>query len=488
MQSWTVTPTGTVRVSWIDTHWTENGSTPVSFNWTPVSSYVAALVPQSDGSFQTLTGSAVNGIFNIPNVPAGYYWLRISPTNIYWTSSSNFDMGSDYAVSAIAPAPSNTTTTVNFSLTSLDTTAGAGWMQVAIPDGPPLLPIEGTTTPGSSTWTGGAIINGNVGFSGIETAFAMQYEPATLGTVTGFVLGPEVSLADLSLTSGIANTISGSLNPSLPASMNLSIKASEWTPLFDRVAPNSINATGGVFAASVQPYPTSQIVARSSTINLIWSPLSGLGPAFWPGNCSGSLSSFSNGSPILPPALTTDFDSGAVQYSDPFPPTWLRSFSIVQCAAVSVALPGGNSTQTFILTNSQSSAVPTAPLEPLISPVQNPKINGAGLFTANTIGGTPLTLSWSAPAIGAPYGYQVQILTPTSLPSGSSAYSPVATLSTAKSTVTLPANLFSPNGTCLFVITALIDGQANMETSPHRSALPVASANVISAPITLNAQ
>ena len=485
-QSWTVTPAGTVRISWIDTHWTEDGSTPVPFNWTPVSSYVAALVPQTDGSFQTLTGSAVNGVFNIPNVPAGYYWLRISPINIYWTSSSNFDMGSDYAVPTIASAPSTTTTTVNFSLTSLDTTAGAGWMQVVIPDGPPLLPIEGTTTPGSSTWTGGASINGNVDFSGVKTAFAMQYEPVALGAVNGFVLGPELSLANLSLTSGTTSTVSGALNPSVPTSMNLSIKASEWTPLFDKVAPTPIAATGGVFAASVQPYPTDQIVTRASAINLIWSPLAGLGPALWPGNCSSSFSSFSNGSPILPPALTSDFDAGTVQYSDPFPAAWLRTFTLIQCATVTMPLPGGSSNETLILMNSESTAFPTAPVAPLISPVQNPKINGADLFTASTTSGTAVTLSWSAPAIGAPYGYTVQILTPTNLPSGSSAYSSVATLSTAKTTLTVPPNVVGTNGTFLFVITALIDGQANMETSPHRSALPVASANVVSAPITIN--
>ena len=485
-QSWTVTPAGTVRISWVDTHWTENGSTPVPFNWTPVSSFVAALVPQPDGSFQTLAGSAVNGVFNIPNVPAGFYWLRISPTYTYWTSSSNFDMGTDYAVPMIAPAPSTPTTTVNFSLTSLDTTAGTGWMQVVIPDGPPLLPIEGTTAPGSSTWTGSAIINGNIDLSEIKTAFAMQYEPAALGTVNGFVLGPELSLADLSLTSGTANTISGSLNPSVPASMNLSINASDWKPLFDRIAPTPITATGGVFAASVQPYPTSQIVTRASAINLIWSPLSGLGPAFSPNGCSGSFSSFSNGSPILAPPLTSDIDAGTVQYSDPFPTAWLRSFTLIQCATVDISLPGGSSIQTFILNNTQSTALPTAPVVPLISPVQNPMINGADLFTASTISGAAVTLSWSEPAIGAPYGYQVQILTPTNLPSGSSAYSSLATLSTAKTTLTVPPNLIGANGTFLFVITALIDGEANMETSPHHSALPVASANVISAPITIS--
>jgi hypothetical protein len=427
---------------------------------------------------------SVNGVFNIPNVPAGYYWLEISPRDIYWTSSSNFDMGHDYAAQKATVVPTTSTTNISFQLTGLDPTTGSGWIQVLLPVGP-MMPFENTTSPGSSTGTVGAIINGNVDYSGYKNAFMTQYEPAALSPVNGFALGPELSVTNLALTNGAVNTINETLNPPVPASMDLAIKASEWTPLFDHVAPSAPSAMGGVFDASVQPYGTAQIVNAAQNINLIWSPSSGnFGPALLP-SCFGASSSFS-GLPALPPALATDFDAGTVQYSDPFPTTWLRSFSVLQCAAVSIALPGGNSTQTFILTNSQSTALPTAALEPLISPVQNPKINGADLFAANTIGGTAVTLSWSAPAIGKPSGYQVQISIPTTLPSGASVYSPVATLSTAKTKITVPLNLLPPNGTCLFVITALVDGQANMETSPHHSALPVASADVVSAPITIN--
>ncbi len=481
-QSWTVTPTGTVRISWVDNYWDESGSTAVPFNWSPIAPLVAVLVPQPDGSFQTLTGSAVNGVLNIPNVPAGYFWLEISSREIYWTSSSTFDMGHDYSVNMVTSTPTTSTTTIDFQLTGLDPTTDSGWVQVLLPGGP-LLPFESSTSPGSTVGAVGAMINGNVDYSAYKDAFMMQYEPAAFGPVNGFVLGPELSVTDLSLTSGAVNTISEALSPKVPASMPVAIKASEWVPLFDRIAPSAPSATGGVFAASLQLYSPHQIVTGAPNINLIWSPAPGKqGPAFSP-SC-GSSSSLT-GAPALPPALSSDFDAGEVQYSDPFPSNWLRSFTVMQCAAVSLALPGGSSSQTFILTNTQSTPLPTSAIAPLISPVQNPKINGADLFTASTINSTAVTLSWSAPAVGTPTGYEVQIATPMTTPTGSSIYSTLTTLSTKQTSVTVPPSLLAANKTYVFLVTAVIDGQADVETSPHHSALPVANADVISGPITI---
>jgi hypothetical protein len=55
---------------------------------------------------------------------------------------------------------------------------------------------------------------------------------------------------------------------------------------------------------------------------------------------------------------------------------------------------------------------------------------------------------------------------------------------TAKTTVNLPPLLAGK--TYLFLITALADGHANVETMPNRSALPTAYASVVSAPITIS--
>ena len=192
-------------------------------------------------------------------------------------------------------------------------------------------------------------------------------------------------------------------------------------------------------------------------------------------------------------------------------------------------MPGG-STSNFNLINTQTTSLPTATVKPLVSPVLNPKINGADLFTAGTINGTAVTLSWDPPAIGTPFGYTVAIMSPTTSPGGTLpvgtlpvgtppvgtlpvgtspggtiiggigtfpvgtppgtiigtvVFFPAATLSTAKTSMTVPPNLLSSGKTYLFVITSVVDGKANMETSPHRSSLPTANAQLISAPTTI---
>ncbi|RZU41680.1 hypothetical protein BDD14_3207 [Edaphobacter modestus] len=130
-QSWTVTPSGTIRISRVDTLWNKTGSTNASFDWSPLNAYVEALVPQSDGSFKSFPGTAgANGTFEIPNVPPGYYWLKLGPRDTYWTSSSSFDMGSDIFVSTANPTtPTPSTTDINFSFTSLDPTATPGLLE-----------------------------------------------------------------------------------------------------------------------------------------------------------------------------------------------------------------------------------------------------------------------------------------------------------------------------------------------------------------------
>lgn len=478
-QSWTVTPSGTIRISHVDTLWNESGSTTKPFDWSPITSYVAALVPQPDGTFQSLSGTAgANGTFEIPNVPAGYYWLKLGPRDTYWTSSSTFDVGSDiFAVANIGVAPSIATTYFNFSFTSLDPLPVAGLLQVdALEAGMP--PYAASTNAGSTTSVGGFAMNGNLDYSTIKTLFVKQYEPSSFGSVNGYVMGPELTLSNQSFTTGGHNTVSGSLNPTVPRSINLSIKGSAWAPLFAHVAPTAPTAIGGSFYLSVQPYiaangPNLSLTNFRMPIDLIWTTNSNSSPVFFTPTCA-----------VSPPSMA-DVEAGNVQYSDPFPPAWRRTFRVCQIASVNISLPGGQ-TQATNLTNTQTTKLPTDSVKPLLSAVQNPKINGAELFTASTVDSTAVTLNWEPPAIGTPYGYDVQILTPTTLTGGIVRYAPLITLGTAKTSMTIPPNVLAPGKTYLFIITSLADGKANMETSPHRSALPTASAEIVSAPITTN--
>lgn len=269
------------------------------------------------------------------------------------------------------------------------------------------------------------------------------------------------------------------MNSKVPASIQLSVQGSAWIPLFDHVAPTALTTTGGGFYLSVQPFiPADRPnLESSSSISLIWPKPNTNGPlGFSSGTCSAN------------PPLTTDVDAGTVQYSDPFPAAWRRTFAVCQTASIAVPVPGTTKTQTITLNNSQTTSLPTTTVKPLLSAVRNPKINGADLFTASTVSSTAVTLSWDPPAIGTPFGYQVSIMTPITFPFPSATvnYISTTTLSTAKTSITLPPGVLASGRTYLFVITSLVDGKANMETSPHRSSLPTANADILSGPITTN--
>jgi len=79
-------------------------------DWTKVATFPRVLIPQTNGSFQTVTGSGgSDGTFTIPNVPGGYCWLQAGPAASFWTSSSTFDFGADINTEM----PSGSTTSVS---------------------------------------------------------------------------------------------------------------------------------------------------------------------------------------------------------------------------------------------------------------------------------------------------------------------------------------------------------------------------------------
>ena len=107
------------------------------------------------------------------------------------------------------------------------------------------------------------------------------------------------------------------------------------------------------------------------------------------------------------------------------------------------------------------------------------------MFTPATLTTTSPTLSWNAGSGTTPIGYIVEVFVATTLATGQQLYRPSGFYSTAKTSFT-PFSLSGGN-TYVFVITTVVNAGANMETSPHRSALPGGSASVISAPITVGA-
>ena len=124
-----------------------------------------------------------------------------------------------------------------------------------------------------------------------------------------------------------------------------------------------------------------------------------------------------------------------------------------------------------------------SPLAPTALPVESPTIGGASLYSASTISTTMPMLSWTAPAGVSAYGYKVQVYVVATL-NGGPYLRLIGLYGTSETSMTLPP--LSGGNTYVFTITTEVDGAANMETSPFRSALPTGFASVVSAPITVS--
>ena len=353
-----------------------------------------------------------------------------------------------------------------------------------------------TAQPGYNNLTGSITDQSYIDWSQINTGFLMQYELEPLGSLNNYVLGPELTLSNLALTNGGTNTISGTLNAATETSLNLSVSGSQWASAFNNVGPASATVQDSILTLTAEPYVTG---VNAGPYSIAFPALTLVAPT------PGGQGSFQQGQigyfdieaavcadftgepsayviPINPPILT-DQNFGDLQYGDPFDPTWTRALALCQQTTVPIPIPNSSDTYSFVLVDGESTAPLNSPLAPVALPVQNPTISGSNFFTASTVDTVAPTLSWTAPTGAAPYGYRVSVYV-LFTSQGPPAVEQIASYSTAGTSVTLPP--LAGGNTYIFTITTEVDGVANMQTSPYRSALPTGFASVVSAPITIS--
>jgi hypothetical protein len=494
-QSWTVTPNGTITVNWINTNWSPNGPVQVAAPATAALD-IEALVPQADGSITILKGSATStpGMFTIANVPASNYWLGLG-SGAFWTSATTFDAGSDIAgaQTPFMSTPSNTTIDLNVNIAS---EASQEWLEFFTD--PITGALEFSVPAGTTDVIGAGATFSNVDWTQINNGFLMQYVPETLGSQNIFVLGPELNLSNLAFTNGSTNNVSGTLNAAVETSLNLSVTGSQWASAFDNVGPANATVQDSILMLTAEPYVVGVNAVPFDpflpALALADPSAGGVNVIFTGGNfelinpiavvCSDFTGELSDDVTVINPPIQTDENLGTLQYGDPFDPTWTRAMAFCEQATVPISLPNSSGTYNFLLVDGGSVVPSNSPLVPTSLPVVNPAINGTSLFTAATISTDIPTLSWTAPTGISPYGYKVHLYALTTLNGGPYLLSE-GIYNTSETSVTLPP---LPGGnTYIFTITTEVDGVANMQTSPFRSALPTGFASIVSAPITVSA-
>lgn len=487
-QSWTVTPTGIVTVNLVNTYWEPAG--PVQVPASSVSSLaISAVVPEADGSITVLKGATISpGVISIAGVPAGNYWLAFGGVNLlpdstsaYWTNTSTFDAGRDLAGSPPAIVNGITVTQFNLNFSGLDSSG--------VPTSVLFQPLNNTSSlPMVDNSSGASLsvvlgVSSNIDWSQVNALFVGQYEPSTLGVLNSAVLGPSALMTNPGFQDSTANTITETLQ-STPTSIDVNVSGALWASMLSGASPVAATSYAGSFSLVAEPYVTGRsasIAIPQSFVMAATSVQTGLFFGIEPfgAGCDTGFPFF----PATTPAVLTNTDLGTLQYSDPFPSAWTRAETICQEALVPIPIPNSSATINFALVDGEAVAPSSAPLAPVVGPVQNPTINAASLFTTATLNTTTPALGWSAPATGAPYGYRVSAYIQNNA-NGFETYGPVGVFYTSQTSVTLPP--LSAGNTYVFAVTALVDGASNIQTAPFRSALPTGFANVVSAPITIS--
>jgi hypothetical protein len=496
IQLFTVTPAGDIHGSYINTYWAANGPMHVPVDLSSFTS-IAALVPDSTGALTTIAGQgSANGTFVIPKVPAGFYWLQIAPTELFWTNSSDFDRGTD-----VATRPSTTPTgtsgapqlTANLNVTGLSPWTSSSTLQGVAPNVPAVIslytgfttyPPSPTLDLGATAFTGQvpAWVSRDIDASQGDSTYVLQFEPTTLiGDPPPFGSHPlffpytrSVSaLGPLSLTANSTTTtldIVGQFTGSNMSSMRAKVTATGFTQSVGNAPPLG-------FGASVAYVPVGDRLTSNSMAG---------------------TSVLSGGFPLASVAAvsspTSDIDLGDIQYANPFPPSWTPVYSAYQASGPTFTF--GSTKATFVGQTGYTTTTPpsaTKPFDLPMSNIQNPLINGTSIFTA-TIVIAPVTLSWTPPTGSTPSGYRIFVHELGSFPCDpvpptySCLPSPVrfaGSLATTSTTLSVPPEIIEAGHQYLFWIEAVSDPKMNMLTAPFRGSWNQSISEVVSNMITV---
>jgi hypothetical protein len=136
-------------------------------------------------------------------------------------------------------------------------------------------------------------------------------------------------------------------------------------------------------------------------------------------------------------------------------------------------LPGTTAATQFAVKamRSYTLAQPDAshPIKPLVSPVQNPTINGLSLFADRTGVTTTPTLAWTAPSLGTPQGYKIvvyQLSGGAGVPTTASVAHNVY-LDGTQTSLTLPSGILVAGTTYCFKIVAYSDSTYDPTAAPY---------------------
>ncbi|HXM22284.1 MAG TPA: hypothetical protein VN948_13590 [Terriglobales bacterium] len=432
----------------------EDGPVPVDLSVRPV----AANVPDGSGGYTVISGSGTSaGAFTIPNVPVGFYLLRLGSFYV-WTRNSvvDADFHWDFRSTGVM-ADSNSTMT--FDLTHLRAWRSTDFFEVVCPNNAAFDLFPGTV--GETTFTGTFPYIGNLS----DASLGDQYYMFQLMTqkVKGYsftALGRYIAPPKFTQQQGSDTAIDGRL------------RTIAQTGKFEA------NVNGADLAAQTMA-ANPKAVMTDTTILLDVYPGT-MAKGFGTSTPDLVAYNFGTGEPFI----TTNGDLGQILYGNPFPPAkWPLFASYSYAAATTYVAPGAtNGAPITSLVLDYNPTLPTSqsPMTPLVGVVQNPSINGRNFFQDRIgVGSIPL-LKWSAPSVGTATFYEVQVYELTNDGAGNTVINLIFRLRTQNTSLRIPPGRLTTGLGYVFVIRPYYVPGLNFVKTPFMSGPTSALADVLS--------
>lgn len=427
-------------------------------------SAAVALASQSTGYLVFPGTLNSDGTFVIPGVPAGHYFLTVTPpsppTTVYELSAGSPDL-SVVDPSRFDVAAANGSARVSYTVTGLTAwTAGDSMQavssQASVETTPFFPPNAATTFNGTASWTANSRLT-PVGLPSAakgDAVFFMQSINGTTGSganaATTTTMANCVQLTNLTLANGATTNATVALaaapqNGSAPAN----VKLSQFDALAASVNPSAKSLNFDLLVQArphALSFPDKPVGARATLLKLFLNPL---------------------------PSPVTDANYGAQPYGQCLVPLWkeYRSYGYLFSVAVS-----GTTVTAFggVSGVEPMSPAPADPIVPVLGPVKAPQIGGKDAFSIQSGVGTSPTFSWTAPAVGTATSYTVRVF-------NGSSQAEVFEGTVRGTSLQVTPGVLAAGTTYYASITANQATFDTLDAPPLRSGMPIYAADAITA-------